>query len=205
MRCAGFRIFLRIDQIDQIGRTAGVCFAAECRNTDVIGQAYIGLVLVLIQGRGNALFHPGCIDALNLVKQPDEGSCRGCPVAHPDTRGGSKTNRRYIAGGGNIGLIGLPGVLDRQRRADGVPGAAGGDQFLALPGGDFQGWVRVMLFTVIPAGFITHVPVELLRSFDPRLLAALVGVALGLSFAAVLVFRVGLRRYESGNLVTLRG
>lgn len=77
--------------------------------------------------------------------------------------------------------------------------------FSLYPGAIFQGWVRVMMFTVIPAGFITHVPVELLRAFDPRWLAVLIGVALGLSFAALVTFRVGVRRYESGNLVTLRG
>jgi ABC-2 type transport system permease protein len=77
--------------------------------------------------------------------------------------------------------------------------------FSLYPGTIFQGWVRVMMFTVIPAGFITHVPVELLRSFDARWLAALIAVACGLAFSAFVAFRAGLRRYESGNLVTLRG
>ena len=77
--------------------------------------------------------------------------------------------------------------------------------FSLYPGAMFQGWMRVLLFTAIPAGFISHVPVELLRSFDPTLFA---GLLLAAGFSAVLavsVFHIGLRRYESGNLVSLRG
>ena len=69
----------------------------------------------------------------------------------------------------------------------------------------FHGWIRVLIFTVIPAGFISHVPVELMRSFDPLLLAGLLGATLLSCSLAVIVFRAGLRRYESGNLVVLRG
>lgn len=77
--------------------------------------------------------------------------------------------------------------------------------FSLYPGSMFQGWLRVLLFTAIPAGFISHVPVELLRSFDPALFGGLLAVALGGAGLAVAVFQVGLRRYESGNLVALRG
>jgi ABC-2 type transport system permease protein len=77
--------------------------------------------------------------------------------------------------------------------------------FSVYPGAMFHGWIRVLLFTVIPAGFISHIPVELLRTFDPLLLAGLVGFTLLSVVAAVVVFRIGLRRYESGNLVVLRG
>src|SRR5437588_11404303 len=39
--------------------------------------------------------------------------------------------------------------------------------FSVYPSARFQGWIRVILFTFIPAAFISHIPVELLRSFDP--------------------------------------
>ena len=77
--------------------------------------------------------------------------------------------------------------------------------FSLYPGGMFHGWIRVLIFTLIPAGFISHVPVELMRSFDPLLLAGLLGATLLSCSLAVTVFRAGLRRYESGNLVVLRG
>jgi ABC-2 type transport system permease protein len=77
--------------------------------------------------------------------------------------------------------------------------------FSLYPGAMFHGWIRLLLFTLIPAGFISHIPVELLRSFDPLLLVGLLAFTLFSATLAVAVFRLGLRRYESGNLVVLRG
>jgi len=77
--------------------------------------------------------------------------------------------------------------------------------FSLYPGAMFQGWIRILLYTVLPAGFVSHVPVELLRSFDPWRMALLLGFAILIVAAAFGVFRIGLRRYESGNLVVLRG
>ncbi len=77
--------------------------------------------------------------------------------------------------------------------------------FSLYPGAMFQGWIRILLYTVLPAGFVSHVPVELLRSFDPWRMALLLGFAILIVAAAFRVFRIGLRRYESGNLVVLRG
>lgn len=77
--------------------------------------------------------------------------------------------------------------------------------FSIYPGAMFSGWTRLLLFTVVPAAFISHIPVDLLRTFDPLLLAGLLGFA---AFSVALaggVFYVGLRHYESGNLVVLRG
>jgi ABC-2 type transport system permease protein len=77
--------------------------------------------------------------------------------------------------------------------------------FSLYPGAMFQGWIRVLLFTVMPAGFISHLPVELLRNFDPWRMALLLGFTAFSVVLAVGVFRIGLQRYESGNLVVLRG
>ena len=72
------------------------------------------------------------------------------------------------------------------------------------PGSLFRGWTKLLLFTLLPAAFTAHVPVELLRRFDPLRLAALLGFAGASMLLAVLIFSLGLRRYESGNLITLR-
>ncbi len=77
--------------------------------------------------------------------------------------------------------------------------------FSLYPGAIFQGWIRVLMFTAIPAGFITHLPVELLRAFDTRLFFVLVGFTALVVVLALGAFRLGVRRYESGNLVVLRG
>ena len=69
----------------------------------------------------------------------------------------------------------------------------------------FPGVVRVLLYTLIPAAFVGSIPAELLSDFDWGRLATLVAFAAGITLAAWGVFRWGLRRYESGNLVTVRG
>ncbi len=76
--------------------------------------------------------------------------------------------------------------------------------FSTYPTGIFRGAVKVVLFTVIPAGFIAYFPVEALRRVDLRLLGAVLGFAAFAVASAVLIFRSGLRRYESGNLMLFR-
>jgi ABC-2 type transport system permease protein len=69
----------------------------------------------------------------------------------------------------------------------------------------FPGVVRVLLYTLIPAAFVGSIPATLLSDFRWERLATLVAVAAGFTLASRWVFRRGLRRYESGNLVTVRG
>ena len=76
--------------------------------------------------------------------------------------------------------------------------------FSTYPTVIFSGLVKALLFTVIPAGFIAYVPVQLLRSFSWTMLGGLLLFTAGIAVAAVLVFQAGLRRYESGNLVLMR-
>lgn len=76
--------------------------------------------------------------------------------------------------------------------------------FSTYPTGIFAGPVKLILFSVLPAGFINYLPVGLLRNFSwPFALAALAAAA-GFGLGAVRVFAAGLRRYESGNLVMTR-
>jgi len=77
--------------------------------------------------------------------------------------------------------------------------------FSLYPADIFPGLVRVLLYTLIPGAFVGSVPAELLSDFDWDKLATLVAFSVGIALAARAVFRWGLRRYESGNLVTVRG
>ena len=65
----------------------------------------------------------------------------------------------------------------------------------------FQGIIRLILFTILPAGFMTMVPINLIDAFDLKWFLLLLGaviVWIGLAFT---VFYRGLRKYESGNLM----
>lgn len=77
--------------------------------------------------------------------------------------------------------------------------------FATYPGDIFQGAAKVILYTFIPAGFINTLPVSLMRQFSWHLFGILTLVAFLLTLGAYRFFSVGLRRYESGNLVNLQG
>jgi ABC-2 type transport system permease protein len=64
--------------------------------------------------------------------------------------------------------------------------------------------LRVLLLTLVPAGFIGYVPVETLRHPSAGGLLAMLGGAAAFLVAARVVFRRGLSRYESGNRFGVR-
>lgn len=76
--------------------------------------------------------------------------------------------------------------------------------FSLYPKTVFGGPLKLMLYTVVPAGFITFLPVDLVRSFSWSVLGAVVVGALAYASLAVWVFRSGLRRYESGSRFGVR-
>jgi ABC-2 type transport system permease protein len=77
--------------------------------------------------------------------------------------------------------------------------------FSTYPPTLFQGAVKVLLYTAIPAGFVSYLPVETLRSMSVVDALLCVGGALMVLAAGVSAFYWGLRRYESGNLVSMNG
>jgi ABC-2 type transport system permease protein len=77
--------------------------------------------------------------------------------------------------------------------------------FSTYPGGLFQGATKLVLFTLIPAAFISYLPVDAIRSLSFSLLGLCWAGSLTILTIAVAVFHFGLRRYESGNLMEMRG
>jgi len=69
----------------------------------------------------------------------------------------------------------------------------------------FPGAVQWLLYTLIPAAFVGSIPAALLSEFSLGRLGLLGAFTLGITLLARWVFQRGLRRYESGNLVTVRG
>jgi ABC-2 type transport system permease protein len=59
--------------------------------------------------------------------------------------------------------------------------------------------VRLAVFTILPAGFINFLPVEIMRDFNLLYLLAVLGATLLYGWLAVQVFRAGLRKYVSGH------
>jgi len=63
----------------------------------------------------------------------------------------------------------------------------------------YGGIVRAALFTILPAGLLAWMPARLVREPSLANLGVVVGGAITLATLAILVFRRGLRRYESGS------
>lgn len=77
--------------------------------------------------------------------------------------------------------------------------------FSTYPPNLFDGPVRLVLYTLIPAAFVGYLPVEALRNLSlSHALLCFVGSITVLA-VSVAVFYIGLRRYESGNLTEMRG
>lgn len=76
--------------------------------------------------------------------------------------------------------------------------------FCIYPDKIFTGFVRALIYTAIPAGFITHIPLQLFRSFNAGSLALLILAAAAYALLAFWLFHIGLKKYESGNLIVTR-
>ena len=72
--------------------------------------------------------------------------------------------------------------------------------FASYPLDFFGGPVKVIMFTLVPAAFVTGVPVGLVRSFDPAGALVLVAAAAVMALLASATFGLGLRRYASGSV-----
>ncbi|RKN86716.1 ABC transporter permease [Paenibacillus ginsengarvi] len=76
--------------------------------------------------------------------------------------------------------------------------------FATYPTDIFKGTARLVLFTVIPAGFISYLPIGLLREVKWTFLAGATGMAALLTAVGIWLFYRGLRRYSSGNMMSIR-
>ncbi|MDP1693954.1 MAG: ABC-2 family transporter protein [Candidatus Woesearchaeota archaeon] len=68
----------------------------------------------------------------------------------------------------------------------------------------FQGMTKVILLFIIPAGFVTGVPVALLKTFNWTQLGYMILFTIVLAVLARILFRKGIKRYESGNAIVAR-
>jgi ABC-2 type transport system permease protein len=76
--------------------------------------------------------------------------------------------------------------------------------FSTYPMDIFNGAVRLLLFTVLPAGFISFIPLQLLHRFTWPLVGIMIAATLIIVLLAASIFELGMRRYESGNLMGMQ-
>jgi ABC-2 type transport system permease protein len=77
--------------------------------------------------------------------------------------------------------------------------------FSTYPTDIFKGWGRLVIFTAVPAGFISYMPIGLMRdAVQLDFLLGALGMSLALAIGGTWFFYRGLRHYSSGNRMTLR-
>lgn len=76
--------------------------------------------------------------------------------------------------------------------------------FATYPTDIFRGLTKVLLFTVLPTGFISYLPLGLLREVQPLFFGAALGVTALLVCGGTALFYHGLKRYGSGNMMGMR-
>lgn len=72
------------------------------------------------------------------------------------------------------------------------------------PDGIFKGFVRGVLFTVIPTGFVVFLPMKIILQFNLSFMIGVLLFTVGIIIVAFMVFYRGLRRYSSSNLMGAR-
>ncbi|CAN5126038.1 hypothetical protein BH10CYA1_BH10CYA1_35650 [soil metagenome] len=77
--------------------------------------------------------------------------------------------------------------------------------FSTYPATLFEGAVKILLYTLIPAVFVSYYPIIALRQMSLFHAAIAVAGSAAVVAAGVFVFYYGLRRYQSGNLMEMRG
>lgn len=68
----------------------------------------------------------------------------------------------------------------------------------------FNGIIKIVLFTVVPAGYFSFLPVRIIKDFNLYQLSEMFFFTVGFSVFAFLFFKHGLKKYESGNLIIKR-
>jgi ABC-2 type transport system permease protein len=73
--------------------------------------------------------------------------------------------------------------------------------FTLYPEGIYRGVVHWLIYSLIPAGFIAFLPLRIMKVFSWPWLGLLIAIDLAYVAGSYFLFKLGLKRYESGNLV----
>ena len=68
----------------------------------------------------------------------------------------------------------------------------------------FPGAIKFVMYTVIPAAYVAHVPVKLMEEFSLAGICIMLSAAIFFVSLMLLLYSKGLKKYESGNGVTRR-
>ena len=76
--------------------------------------------------------------------------------------------------------------------------------FATYPDGIFKGTVKLMLYTIVPVGLTTYIPIQIISKFNIIKLLIVLGFTILLILLAFFIFNRGLKKYSSSNLMKAR-
>lgn len=76
--------------------------------------------------------------------------------------------------------------------------------FCTYPFEIFGGFTKALMFTLVPAAYVSHLPIKLLGNFDIKTFIALLAATLFYAVISALIFYKSLNRYESGNNIAMK-
>ena len=76
--------------------------------------------------------------------------------------------------------------------------------FATYPEGIFRGIIKTILYTIIPLGIVSYIPIQVLSEFDLIKLLIIIGSCILFIVLAFVTFNRGLKRYSSTNLMIAR-
>lgn len=69
----------------------------------------------------------------------------------------------------------------------------------------FGNVMKVLMFTIVPTVYISHLPIKIISNFDIKFVFLVIGFAIVLSIIAVKLFHYILKKYESANNISMKG
>lgn len=76
--------------------------------------------------------------------------------------------------------------------------------FGTYPDSIFKNGVRLLLYTIVPVGFVIYLPMHIILNFDFMATLGVIVFTLAISLLATFLFYRGLKRYTSSNLMSAR-
>lgn len=76
--------------------------------------------------------------------------------------------------------------------------------FATYPEGIFKGIIKILFYTILPLGFASYLPVQIMTNFNIYNLLVVIFIVLLFIRLAFLTFYKGLRKYSSTNLMNAR-
>lgn len=78
-------------------------------------------------------------------------------------------------------------------------------QFSIYPEQLFGGFLKLILYTLVPVGYMAYMPINILIKFDMGQLAIVILAGIVYLTTAVFIFNKAMKSYESGNSISMRG